>query len=108
MQHDTDLNIDYIPVNGPAGLWEVLNGLLEKTRSEQVTGPAVHYLRYELGSQISFIKVDLNADPVQFWYYDLLGRPPTKAVKETIAKFLWEKCGEQGRFEQAIREEGKK
>jgi hypothetical protein len=30
-----------------------------------------------------------------FWYCDLLGRPITKAVKHTIADFLWEKCGEK-------------
>lgn len=99
MQPEDEVKIDYIAATGPEGLWEVLNSLLEKVRTEKITGPAEFYIRYILGSQTSLIKVDMNAEPVQFWYYDLLGRPVTKAVRETIGRFLWEKCGEKERFE---------
>lgn len=99
MQPEDAMMIDYIDATGPQGLWDVLTHLHEKVHAEKHTGPAEFYIRYTLGSQISLIKVDLNADPIQFWYYDLLGRPVTNAVRETIGKFLWEKCGERERFE---------
>lgn len=93
MTPDDEKRIDYIDVVGPTELWEALLRLLEKTHQEAIQGPAEYYLRYTLGQQLSYIKVDLNAEPFQFWFYDSLGRPMTNAVKETIAKFLWEKGG---------------
>lgn len=37
----------------------------------------------------------MTQTPYHFTYSDLLGRPATNAVKDTIANFLWEKCGEE-------------
>lgn len=105
MQHDEAIEIEYIPAEGPEGLWNVLNDLLEKSQSLPESQPAEYYLKYHIGSQVSLIKVDFHADPVHFWYYDLQGRPPTNSVKETIAKFLWEKCGMQAKLENVLKEE---
>lgn len=105
MTQEDEKRIDYIDVVGPTELWDTLLRLLEKTRQENLHGPAEYYLRYSLGQQLSYIKVDLNADPIQFWYYDSLGRPMTNAVKETIAKFLWEKGGVSEHYTTTTKEE---
>lgn len=78
---------------GPEGLTYVLDDLLDQSLKDAAFAAAPHYVLYELGSQKSLIKVDMSMKPYQFWYCDLLGRPATKVVKETIARFLWEKCG---------------
>jgi hypothetical protein len=97
MQHD-DVALDYIIANGPEGLWDVLIDLLAKFQSQSSDEPAQYYIKYLLGQQKSLIKVDFHANPIHFWYYDLLGRPPTNGVRTVIAKFLWEKCGVKERF----------
>jgi hypothetical protein len=84
----------YLIAEGPIELSAVLNNLLEKAQQDSSFAMADHYVLYQLGSQQSLIKVDLSQRPFQFWYYDLLGRPATAAVKKTIAQFLWDKCGE--------------
>lgn len=83
----TDLPTDYIKAEGPEGLRSVLDNLLINQESK--------YILYHLGNQQSLIKVDLSTKPFQFWYYDLLGRPATRIVKETLARFAWEKGGEK-------------
>ncbi len=83
----------YECVQGPEGLTQSLNRLLEeRKRGENLDTP--RYFLYQLGGQQSLIRVDINQSPFQFWYCDLLGRPATKAVKETIANFLWEQYTE--------------
>ncbi|MFZ2315987.1 MAG: hypothetical protein WAW86_10085 [Gammaproteobacteria bacterium] len=84
-----DLPKDYIKAEGPDGLRSALDNLLINQASPS------QYILYQLGNQQSLIKVDLSTKPFQFWYYDLLGRPATRIVKETLARFAWEKGGEQ-------------
>ena len=89
---------DSILAEGPEGLAKVLDELLGKTRSDPDFAAAEHYIFYRLGDQKSLIKVDTRQLPFIFYYSDLLGRPATRAVKDTIAKFLWEKCGEKEKY----------
>lgn len=93
-----DLPVPYVSVQGPKGLYEALSELLTQAHPDNALATKEHYILYELGSQQSLIKVDVSQLPFHFWYYDLLGRPATRVVKETIAKFLWEKGGERERF----------
>lgn len=93
-----NLSLQYTPADGPEGLAKVLDSLLEKNQHNREPGNTEHYILYQLGNQQSLIKVDMSQAPFQFWYYDLLGRPATRIVKETIARFLWDKCGEKERF----------
>lgn len=88
----------YIPAQGPEGLKHVLEDLLEKSKQDPAFAAQEHYILYQIGAQRSLMKVDMSQPPFQVWYYDLLGRPITKAVEETIADFLWEKGGEKDRF----------
>lgn len=88
---------DFIPAQGPEGLRDVLDDLLEKSR-DPVFAAEPHYIKYQLGGQKSLIKVDMSEKPYLFWYCDLLGRPITKAVHYTIADFLWEKGGEKEKY----------
>ncbi|WP_148339954.1 hypothetical protein [Aquicella siphonis] len=88
----------YIPAQGPDGLKRVLEELLEKCKSDREFAAQEHYILYQLGGQKSLMKVDMSQAPFQFWYYDLLGRPMTKKVEETIADFLWDKGGERERY----------
>src|SRR5690348_15550876 len=81
-------------VEGPAELAQSLDALLLKCTAEPAYANEPHYFFYQLGNQKALIKVDMSERPFLFWYGDLLGRPATRAVKETIAKFLYEKCGE--------------
>lgn len=92
------MSLQYIPAQGPDGLEKVLDNLFEKTQKDREFAGTEHYILYQLGNQKSLIKVDMSQPPFQFWYYDLLGRPATRTVKETVARFLWEKCGERERF----------
>lgn len=94
------LPFPYVLAEGPEGLNEVLNSLLTQAQKDHAFASTGHYIVYQLGDQKSLIKVDFNHSPFQFWYYDLLGRPITRVVKETIAQFLWEKGGEKERFYQ--------
>ncbi|MBA3661664.1 MAG: hypothetical protein H0W64_08055 [Gammaproteobacteria bacterium] len=90
----SNLTEDYIIANGPEGLKEVLQALFEKASNDPDFATVDHFVLYELGDQRSLIKVDTAKEPYQFWYNDLLGRPATKIVRETIADFLWEKFGD--------------
>lgn len=89
---------NYIPAEGPEGLMHVFEDLLEKSKRDTEFAAAEHIILYKLGGQKSLIKVDFSKPPFQFWYNDLLGRPMTKAVEDTIAEFLWVKCGERERY----------
>lgn len=95
-----DHSDDYIIAEGPQGLDNVLTELLQKSQHDPLFAKAEHYVLYQLGSQKSLIKIDTTQHPFRFWHCDLMGRPATQAVKETIAKFLWEKCGEKERYSQ--------
>ena len=94
---ETDLLANAIPAEGPEGLMRVLEELLAKVRSASLETKEFVVL-YQLGKQRSIIKVDFNQEPCHFWYQDTLGRPITKAVENTIAEFIWTKCGERERF----------
>lgn len=93
-----ELNKDYIPAHGPDGLREALDNLLARANADPEFAAAQHFILYELGNQKSLIRVDTTQQPFYFWYYDLLGRPITKNVKDIIAEFLWDKCGERERY----------
>jgi|GEM_PF-1806714 hypothetical protein len=99
---DRDTAIQYIIAQGPDGLRKVLDDLLEASQKDTNFAAEPHYIEYQLGSQRSLIKVDMSEKPYLFWYCDLMGRAATKAVKDTIADFLWEKCGEKERAWQEI------
>ncbi|EKD72005.1 MAG: hypothetical protein ACD_46C00035G0002 [uncultured bacterium] len=87
----------YLVAEGPEGLATILDDFLEQSK-DPAFAASEHFILYQLGSQKSLIKVDTSKMPFHFRYHDLLGRPATNAVKETIAQFLWEKCGEKERF----------
>lgn len=102
MQHDDNEQQQmFIPAEGPTGLMEVLEDLLTKSKQDPEFAAQEHIILYQLGNQKSLIKVDLSQPPGKFWYNDLLGRPITKAVENTIAEFLWTKCGEKERYLQS-------
>lgn len=88
----------YDIADGPEGLSRLLEKYLERVKSDEEFAKEEHYILYSLGEQRSYIKLDMSQWPFQFWYSDLLGRPATRIVKDTIADFLWEKCGEKERF----------
>lgn len=87
------MSTDHIIANGPEGLEKVLGDLLDKAKDDDQFAKQEHYILYQLGSQKSLIKVDTTEIPFKFWHFDLMGRPATVAIKETIARFIWEKCG---------------
>jgi len=87
-----------IIAEGPEGLEAVLMELLQKTQTDPQFAEQEHYILYKLGNQKSLIKADLSKKPFKFWHYDLLGRPATLAVKDTIAQFVWEMGGEKERY----------
>ena len=89
---------EHTVADGPQGLMEVLVSFLQQAEQDAAFRTQDHYIMYRLMDQKSLIKVNMSERPYQFWYYDLLGRPATNAVKETVAEFLWEKCGEKERY----------
>src|SRR5690348_3307731 len=93
----------YILANGPEGLKKVLDELLDQSKVDASLKERAQFILYELGNQKSLIKVDLNEWPVAFWHYDLLGRPATSTVKDILARFAWDKCGEK---ESYLKEKG--
>jgi hypothetical protein len=92
MDINQELLVGAITADGPDGLMQVLDQL--RVKSEQVTQDKEFVILYQLGSQRSILKVDFNQKPYHFFYKDLLGRPMTKAVEQTIAQFLSNHCGE--------------
>ena len=102
--HENELALlkDYIPAQGPIGLRQVLDKLLEQSKNDSLFAAKEHFIMYQLGDQKSLIKVDMSEDPILFWYFDLLGRPATGIVKKTIFDFLWEKCGVREQYLQAL------
>ena len=90
-----DIPNDYIIADGPEGLIKVLNELLEKSKNDSTFAQQKHYVLYQLGNQKSMLRVDTDKGPFTFWHYDLMGRPATQAIKETIANFLREHWGEE-------------
>lgn len=89
---------DALMAQGPEGLRQVLDQLLEKSSQDPQFAAEPHYVKYQMGAQQSFIKVDMSEKPYLFWYCDMHGRAVNKAVQYTIADFLWEKCGEKEKF----------
>jgi hypothetical protein len=85
----------HIIAEGPEGLQNVLNDLMDKCTADTVFAQQEHCILYQLGNQKSLIKVDTTNKPFKFLYNDLMGRPATTVIKETIGRFLWEKCGEK-------------
>lgn len=98
MNNEPILPPEYTIAEGPEGLKKVLEDFLKSAQEDVAFANEAHYILYQLGNQKSLIRADFSKKPFQFWYYDLLGRPATKAVKETIVEFLWEKCGEKERY----------
>lgn len=98
MNDDNDLGFQYEIAHGPQGLREVLDNYVVKSQADPKFAGVGHYILYQIGDQRSLIRVDTSEMPFHFRYCDLLGRPATKSVKDTIAKFLWEKCGERERY----------
>lgn len=98
MTEDEDLAFQYEIAQGPQGLRDVLDSYLVKSQNDPKFAEVGHYILYQIGDQRSLIRVDTSEVPFNFKYCDLLGRPATKTVKETIARFLWEKCGEKERY----------
>jgi hypothetical protein len=82
---------------GPEGLKKVLNSFHEKALQDAGFRNQEHYILYQLKDQESLMKVDLSAHPYQCWFYDLLGRPATNAIKDTIADFIFSALNEQER-----------
>ena len=82
------LSLQYVSADGPDGLASILSDFYEKAKHDLTFAAEGHYILYKLGDQKSLIKVDMSQDPIQFYYNDLLGRPATRIVKETIARFL--------------------
>ncbi len=95
---EEELGLPCIIAEGPEGLAKVLDDLLAEKQFSAENQRIEHYILYRLGDQRSLIKVDISEQPFMFWYYDLLGRSPTNAVKDTIASFAWEKGGEKERY----------
>jgi len=95
--HGNELEIlkNHLIAQGPEGLRQVLDTLLEKSLQDSGFAAEPHFVKYQLGQQESFLKVDMSEKPYLFWYCDLQGRPVTKAIQTVIADFLWEKCGEK-------------
>lgn len=89
---------DAYEAQGPDGLRDVLNKMLEKSMQDASFRAEPHYVHYQLGAQESFLKIDMSAEPYLFWYCDLDGRPATNAVRNTIANFLLEKFGETEKY----------
>lgn len=100
---EDDLIKNYIPAPGPEGLKQVLEDLLDKSKNDPAFAGKEHFIYYHVGEQKSLIKVDMSEKPYLFWYFDLLGRPATKAVKKIVGDFLWERCGEKAKY---LREAG--
>ena len=94
MLTDQEILKKYIHANGAVELRNVLEDLLEKSKKNS-SDRREHYIYYYVGEQQSLIKADFSEEPIMFCYLDLLGRPATRIVKQTIADFLWEKCGER-------------
>lgn len=83
---------EYELAEGPEGLRAVLDRFYDRAQQDKAFAAVGHYILYKLGGQKSLIKVDMSKEPFQFWYNDLLGRPATKLVKDTITLFLSERC----------------
>ena len=93
-----------IIAQGLQDLEHVLDQLLEKREHEPDFANEEIFILYKLGNQQSLIKIDMQEKPFQFWYCDLMGRPATKSLKETIYNFLWEKCGGKDQYLQELAE----
>jgi hypothetical protein len=94
------LQPEFTLADGPQGLMDVLETFRLQAEQDAVFRAKEHYIMYQLKAQQSLIKVDMSEQPFQFWYYDLLGRPMTNVVKDTVAEFLWEKCGIKDQYGQ--------
>jgi hypothetical protein len=93
-----ELTFQYDVAEGPEKLRELLDTYLTKTQNDLNFASIGHYILYTLGEQRSLIRVDTSEIPFRFRYCDLLGRSATRAVRDTIAKFLWERCGEREKY----------
>jgi hypothetical protein len=90
-----ETSTSYVIAAGPDGLKDVLNELLEKSRQDPLFARQEHHVLYQLGNQKTMIRIDTDQAPFKFWCYDLLGRPITVVLKNTLADFLWEHWGEK-------------
>ncbi len=97
MTENKGLPFQYEIAEGPDGLRSLLDAYYTKAQTDEAFAEIGHYILYTFGEQRSLIRVDTSTMPFEFRYCDLMGRPITKLVRETIAKFMWETCGEKER-----------
>ncbi len=98
---------DYIIAEGPEGLKNILEELLEKSKQDPVFARQEHFVLYTIGNLKSLMKVGTDQAPFKFWCYDLMGRPITLAMKEVLTQFLWEHWGEKEISLQDVTEQNK-
>lgn len=98
LEASADTTFKFEVAEGSEGLWSALEKLLSRCQEDPSLANQDHYIMYVLGGQRSLIQVNMSEQPFEFWFCDKYGRPPTKAVKETIARFVWQKGGEKERF----------
>lgn len=83
--------------DGPEGLKEVLASLHGQALQDAAFRAKEHYILYRLKDQKALLKFDFSQQPYQCWFYDLLGRPATNAVKDVVAEFIWEAADQKQR-----------
>ncbi len=74
--------------NGPQGLVNVLNKLIEQKNTGLLPRGVEQYIQYSNGGSEAFIKVDLNAKPYHFWCYDNKhGRSMPESIIDILKNF---------------------
>lgn len=99
---------EYDIAEGPDGLKALLDSYFERAQNDSAFKAEPHFIVFHHGNQESVIKVDMTESPCLFWYYDMLGRAITPSVREVMARFLWDRCGESKRFAKLGYEQFKK
>lgn len=98
-------SLHYDEVEGAAELKQQLLFYWREFQAGNLKNTKTYYILFHMGAQQSLIRVDVGSPHFYFWYYDLLGRPMTKAVKQALAEFLWEHNGQKQAFISAMQQE---
>ena len=98
LENEQDVPFQHDTVDGSKELTRLLCDYLEWSRQDQSFANNDHHILYRCGDQASLIRVETRAIPFSLYYCDLSGRPAPRVVKEAVARFLWDRCGEKEKY----------
>lgn len=85
-------------VQGPEELASTLREIKQRAAADPQFALEKHVIPYRVGNLDATVTEHTSQTPIRVEYFDPKMRPAPMPVKEMIAKFFWDECGERDRY----------